>query len=297
MKAKSLWVGLVLLAFVFAAGAAGRDVKSVLQQSESYLYAAKFDQATAVLESALKDAGSAPDANGALQLRLQIAITHYHQQLLQGAGPGSVIDELTAVVSTAKALHNNTATGDALDALGLALHFKAFEDGNFDVASRAFKEAYALRKKSGDQRRLAESLFHLGLTYEHKADATVKDKKKANAYYQKSLTTARAAGDKLGMSYAYRHLAGLLQEAGKLDAALALFRKSQELRREIGFVIYLAPATGAIGEVYMEMKKYPEAMGYFKQAYEQARDAGLSRFTTSYEGRIKDAESKAGAGQ
>ncbi|MES2952268.1 MAG: tetratricopeptide repeat protein [Pseudomonadota bacterium] len=230
-----------------------------------------------------------------LQLRLQIATTNFHKQLLLGVGPDSVVDELAAVARSAKTLHNTTMTGDALDALGLVLHFKAFEDGNFDVASSAFKEAYALRKTSGDQRRLAESLFHLGLTYEHKAAATAKDKRKANAYYQKSLALARAGGDKLGMSYAYRHLGGLLQEAGKFDAALGLFKKSQELRREIGFVIYLAPATGAIGDVYMEMKQYPEAIGYFKQAYEQARDAGLSRFTTSYESRIRDAESKLGS--
>lgn len=296
MKAKVLCVGLMLVSIVFAASGSSVKTESALAQSQTLFYAGKFDKAVAVLEAVLQGE-QVPVAADVLRLRLQIGTTKFHKQLVLGSGPGTAIEELVAVVDSAKALGDSTITGDALDALGLALHFKAFEDGNFGAASRAFQEAYALRRKSSDRRRQAESLFHLGLTYEHKPGATPNDKREARALYQKSLAMSRAVGDKLGMSYTYRHLGGLLQEAGKFDAALQLFRKSQALRREMGFVVYLAPATGAIGEVYMDMKEYAEAKNYFKQAYEQARDAGLSRFISSYERRINDAEAKLGVGK
>ncbi|HYD79185.1 MAG TPA: tetratricopeptide repeat protein [Paucimonas sp.] len=264
--------------------------RSLFRLSESYLHAATPDQAVQLLEinRALLE-GKEFAAGDRIRLRLQLARMAYYKHTLAGSAPGKTVADLDAIVEDARATDDAGLLADATDALGLALYVQAFEDGQIDPALRRFREAYALRKKLGDRRGMSESLFHIGLTYEHKPEPTAEDKESARKYYEQSLKIAKANGYKREMSYAHRHLGSLLQDGGKLEAALAHFLKSHALRREIGYFLYLPPASAAIGEVYMEMKDFPKAIAYFRQAYQEAAESKLDRFAAMYLLRTGDA--------
>jgi len=108
----------------------------------------------------------------------------------------------------------------------------AFETKDWKKPRTAFESVLAVREKLGDQRGISETLFYLGLTYEQ-------DGQPDPAYerYTKSLAIAEKDKNIVLESYVRRHMAGIQEERGELDAARKNIDLEVELRRKGGFLV------------------------------------------------------------
>lgn len=91
---------------------------------------------------------------------------------------------------------------------------------------------------------------------------------------ERSYQLAAAAGDKLTLSYAARHLGFADQAAGRFDAARARLRESVRLRREIGFMPGVAAGLLALAELTAEAGNQAAAAGLLDEAASVAAAAG-----------------------
>jgi tetratricopeptide (TPR) repeat protein len=131
---------------------------------------------------------------------------------------------------------------------GLKLHAEFLQDrskGEPPDELRLFEEALELRRGYGDERKIAESLFHVGLVHQ----VIRGDTPTSEPFFRESYDRAKAAGDEMVMSYAVRHLGFAFLEAGDLDGAEEAMRESLELRKRTGWVAGIAAAESGVAAV------------------------------------------------
>ena len=108
----------------------------------------------------------------------------------------------------------------------------SFETKDWKKPRAAFESVLAVREKLGDQRGISETLFYLGLTYEQDGQPDP-----AFERYTKSLAIAEKEKNIILESYVRRHMAGIQEERGELDAARKNIDLEVELRRKGGFLV------------------------------------------------------------
>ena len=108
----------------------------------------------------------------------------------------------------------------------------AFETKDWKKPRAAFESVLAVREKLGDSRGISETLFYLGLTYEQDGQPDP-----AFERYTKSLAIAEKEKNIILESYVRRHMAGIQEERGELDAARKNIDLEVELRRKGGFLV------------------------------------------------------------
>jgi tetratricopeptide (TPR) repeat protein len=202
------------------------------------------------------------------------------------------IAELRAVVLQAETLKSAQLLADARDQLGLAIYSRDFGKNDMDEPRRLFEQALDTRRKTGDVRGVAESLFHLGLTFEHKKDPSPEELRRAVASHEEALSIAEDRGFDVEASYAVRHLAYHRKDAGDLDAALTGFERSLMLRIRAGYQINLAPSLISIGEVWQDKGDVAKAREHYQRALAEANRLGARRF----QDRARDALESLAAG-
>lgn len=130
-------------------------------------------------------------------------------------------------------------------ARGRLLHARFLAGGELDSATlTVFERAARLYARAGDTRGEAEALFWAGIYHQVGRG----DEQAARPLLERSAELARAAGDRLTLSYAVRHLGFAEQAAGRLDAARDRLEESLALRRELGFERGVAAALLALAE-------------------------------------------------
>ena len=108
----------------------------------------------------------------------------------------------------------------------------AFETKDWKTPRAAFEQVLAVREKLGDQRGISETLFYLGLTYEQDGQPDA-----AYERYAKSLAIAEKRKDIILESYVRRHMGGIQEERGELDAARKNIDLEVELRKKGVFLV------------------------------------------------------------
>ena len=108
----------------------------------------------------------------------------------------------------------------------------AFETKDWKKPRAAFESVLAVREKLGDPKGISETLFYLGLTYEQDGQPDA-----AFERYTKSLAIAEKERDIILQSYVRRHMGGIQEERGELDAARQNIDLEVELRRKGGFLV------------------------------------------------------------
>jgi tetratricopeptide (TPR) repeat protein len=170
----------------------------------------------------------------------------------------------------AEAARDNAALASVLDSYGALEYAMALNAGRgYERARPWLTQALAMREGLGDQAAIAETLFHLGLTYEQEG----KDAE-ARPRYQRSLELATAAGDEVQMSYALRHLAGYIAQDGDPEKALEYHRRCLALRIKNGHVRFAAYAMIAIGDGERAAKRDAIATALYQQAFALAEAQG-----------------------
>ncbi|TCO57291.1 tetratricopeptide repeat protein [Actinocrispum wychmicini] len=150
----------------------------------------------------------------------------------------------------------DSAEADVALARGRILHTKFLRERVEDPREfELFTRAAELYRGLGDSRAEAEALFWVGIVHQ----VVRGDHDAGLPYFERSYHLATAAGDKMIMSYAVRHLAFVARAAGRSDEARAQFEESLRLRREIGFLPGVAAALLALGECVGDTSMLNEA--------------------------------------
>jgi ketosteroid isomerase-like protein len=156
-------------------------------------------------------------------------------------------------------------------ARGRIMHARFLAGGELDPATlTVFERAARLYAGAGDTRGEAEALFWAGIFHQ----VGQGDEQAARPLLERSAELAQAAGDRLTLSYAVRHLGFAEQAAGRLDAARARLEESLALRRELGFERGVAAALLALAENADARGDQEAARRLWAEGRETARQSG-----------------------
>ncbi|MFF9625875.1 tetratricopeptide repeat protein [Streptomyces griseosporeus] len=156
-------------------------------------------------------------------------------------------------------------------ARGRLLHARFLEEGAEDPRElELFERAAALYARLGDGRGEGEALFWVGIVHQVVRD----DTDRALPFFERALALAGAAGDRLTVSYALRHLAFAEGLAGRPDAARERLEESTRLRRELGFGPGVAANLIVLARLAVERADHEEARALLDEAAELAERAG-----------------------
>jgi tetratricopeptide (TPR) repeat protein len=267
-------------------------VGKLIEVSETVRRAGRPADALHILELAEPMVAEEATSIERARLRLQRARCNYYRTSLAGEPQDANIAELKALLMEAETLKSAWLLADVRDQLGLAIYSRDFGKNDMDEPRRLFEQALDTRRKTGDVRGVAESLFHLGLTFEHKKDPSPEELRRAVASHEEALSIAEDRGFDVEASYAVRHLAYHRKDAGDLDAALTGFERSLMLRIRAGYQINLAPSLISIGEVWQDKGDVAKAREHYQRALAEANRLGARRF----QDRARDALESLAAG-
>jgi tetratricopeptide (TPR) repeat protein len=175
-----------------------------------------------------------------------------------------------ASLTAARAGGDRALLAAALDARGfLEYGIALWGHRRFADARPFLTEALALREALGDGGPIAETLFHLGLSYEQEENLA-----EARPRYERALALATAAGDDSTTAFALRHLAGFLEAAGDRDGAIDYHRRCLALRIKIGQTRFVSFTLLAIGDGEVAAGREALAVPSYQQAFAIATAQG-----------------------
>ena len=141
----------------------------------------------------------------------------------------------------------------------------------------------------GTERGEAEARFWAGTFHQVGRD----DDQAARPLLERAAELAGAAGDRLTLSYAVRHLGFAEEAAGRLDAAREQLAESLRLRRELGFERGVSAALLALAENARARGDQDTARALLAEAGESARRAGARGILRRIEAEQTEAETGA----
>lgn len=143
----------------------------------------------------------------------------------------AVLDEALALAQQAD---DPALLGEAWAVRGMALHTDFLAERGTEPAGEldCFQRGLQLRRKAGDERGVAESLFQVGLVHQVIRD----DSAAALPWFEEACARARKAVDPVLMSYAIRHIAFCRLHAGDRAGARDGLEESLRLREQAGFL-------------------------------------------------------------
>ncbi len=243
--------------------------------SEAYLYEARFDDALRLLDVLdLVEKELSPRDNARLCIQ-RARILRYKGRLNNDHSYyDAALEILSGAEEMAKTLGDKNLQADTTDLIGEVIYCKELWQSTLETPLEYFEQGLALRKESGDKDGVAESLFHIGLVYQHKTDADDQDTQKAFACFQEAYDLAVERDHKLIQAEAARHMAAMHSREGNLDKALSGHLEFTTISEQVGFKPYLPPGYVMVGIHYLAQGELDEAMEYCERAYTLAKEMG-----------------------
>jgi tetratricopeptide (TPR) repeat protein len=221
----------LILALLLSSAAVSLDTEALRDQARTLTLAGRWTEALKTLDAAR--AKVPPGDTAALAFiatergRVLADSNFFHRD-----DPAPAVSALQEGERLAKQAADELVLSEARMQLARIDYAAAFETKDWKKPRAAFENVLAVREKLGDQRGISETLFYLGLTYEQ-------DGQPDPAYerYTKSLAIAEREKNIILQSYVRRHMAGIQEERGELDAARKNIDLEVELRRKGGFLV------------------------------------------------------------
>jgi tetratricopeptide (TPR) repeat protein len=230
------------LLFVFAAvflttgsrAAGGDDASAIVAASRRMTLEGRWDEAASSLKAGILRAKNESDGKREAALRVELLRVLHDRSSYHRRDPEAVAEALASAQAAARKAGDPKIDADLAQYVGQIHYSDAFSNGDWQTPRGLFVRALEGRKRAGDRWGEAESLFYLGLTYEQAGR-----KAEASKRYEASLAISEKLGDAALQSFAHRHIGGLLEEQGRLDAAYEHIERSVALRREAHFLALL----------------------------------------------------------
>ncbi|WP_282205310.1 tetratricopeptide repeat protein [Kitasatospora fiedleri] len=125
-----------------------------------------------------------------------------------------------------------------------------------------FERAAGLYRALGDTRGEGEARFWIGAFHQVVRDDTAT----ALPAFEHALALATAAGDRLTVSYARRHLGIAAHLSGRLDEARTHLEESTRLRRELGFLPGVAANLVGLAHLAARQGRPDDAAAHLREA-------------------------------
>jgi tetratricopeptide (TPR) repeat protein len=187
--------------------------------------------------------------------------------------PGPARAALEEAQKLAKQAGDELVLSEARMQLARLDYAASFETKDWKKPRTAFESVLAVREKLGDERGVSETLFYLGLTYEQDGQPDA-----AYERYAKSLAIAEKEKNIILESYVRRHMAGIQEERGELEAARRNIDLEVELRRKGGFLVGVPFALRHKADfVAAHGPGKPEAVKLLEEAAAAAEKCGSTR--------------------
>ena len=195
-----------------------------------------------------------------------------HEEAVFG-GVDTAIDEAEAVLDAVEA--------DLALARGRIVHARFLETrrGEDPREGTLFERAAELYAALGDARGEAEALFWIGVYHQ----VVHGDAQASRAPLERSYELAVAAGDRLTLSYAARHLGFAAGMTGDVETARERLEESLQLRRDLGFTAGVAAAVLALADLARRTGQPDEARARLDEAEHIARGCGANGTLRSIE--------------
>lgn len=244
-------------------------INSVYKISEVYRFEGRFNEAMLFFESIkpILDFDNLKKEDKA-RILIQFAKIRMDHKFFKDFNYDEEMKMLQDAQKLAESSNTKNVQADAIDLYGNCIYRAGILEGDFKEASKYYKDALSIRTQIQDKLGVTWSYFHLGIYHENKKDPDEKDHQTSFDYFKKGLKIALEEDFKLEQSYFYRHLAGhYAYNRDDLDKGLEYFKKSAELREEIGFIFSLQFAYFALGFIYFMKKELANALEYFKKTF------------------------------
>jgi tetratricopeptide (TPR) repeat protein len=249
-----------------------------LTGAEELRLAGRWDEALATLEG--RD-----DADALVERVLILA----DQNMLVRDMSSELDEAIGAVESEASRSGDRHLRAFALARRGLALHGGFLRDrsaGEPPGELELFERALELRRELGDQRGVAESLFHVGLVHQVVRD----DHDTARPFFEESYDRAVALDDDVLASYALRHVAFCDEDAGDRDTAERRQEEALELRRQAGWIAGVAAQLAAVAELRAQRGRTDEARELAREARSILSGLGAERLLAMVDAELERLE-------
>ncbi len=244
-------------------------INSVYKISEVYRFEGRFNEAMLFFESIkpILDFDNLKKEDKA-RILIQFAKIRMDHKFFKDFNYDEEMKMLQDAQKLAESSNTKNVQADAIDLYGNCIYRAGILEGDFKEALKYYKDALSIRTQIQDKLGVTWSYFHLGIYHENKKDPDEKDHQTSFDYFKKGLKIALEEDFKLEQSYFYRHLAGhYAYNRDDLDKGLEYFKKSAELREEIGFIFSLQFAYFALGFIYFMKKELANALEYFKKTF------------------------------
>lgn len=263
---------LSLTAGLRAAGAT--DSSAIVDASRRLTFEGRWDEALTALNAGIGRATENRDTRAEAALRVELLRVVHDRSSYHRRDPEAVAEALVAAQTAAQKARVPKIDADLAQSVGQIRYSDAFSNGDWQTPRALFVRAREGRKRAGDRRGEAESLFYLGLTYEQAGE-----KAPARERYEASLAISEQIRDASLQSFAHRHIGGLLEEEGRLDAAYGHIEQSVALRREARFLALLPFALIQQSDFLAQHRRgeRAKAIALLDEAIDVAEDAHSTR--------------------
>jgi len=147
------------------------------------------------------------------------------------------------------------------------LGWVAFFHADVERAEALTEEALALHERRSDTRGVALSLTNMGAIAMQRGELH-----RARDLYQRALDLRREQKDARSIAYGACNLGWTLARMGELDGAVALAREAEDVLRALGDRQVLAYACFVLGEVALERGSVADALPVLEEAVALGRD-------------------------
>ena len=259
---------------------AHRLTESVLGIVRTLMYDARYADALQLLGSDfLRLIGTETSSLDAVRVQITKASVLNLESRDSGEGRDEVMAYLEEIESAVLGCSDQGVLAEYLQVKANAVMEQELIVGRtYDAALDLLERAHALYEETGNLRGIAESLFRIGLVYDFRREDTERNKPRAAEFYERARSAAEEIGDLRTQSDAARHLGGIEQDRGDLDAALAWYEESLSLRERLGYRGTLPGAYDAIAGIHVEMGNLDLALPYIAETRRWAEETGFQRY-------------------
>ncbi|MEI9918918.1 MAG: GAF domain-containing protein [Bacteroidota bacterium] len=171
--------------------------------------------------------------------------------------PDSAILYAKQALDLAKALELDHGTATSLNYLGLANYYKGNLVGAYEYYQLAEQEA----TKTSDIVELGYAQNNIGRLFSEQGMLT-----ESYPYFVKAEANFRSRGDSSGVAYVYQSFASLYKTEKDFLRSEQRYQDALRIRKHLGNTRDIMSAMMLLGKMYMEVKRYDDALLYFQKA-------------------------------
>ncbi len=247
--------------------------------SEQALFNANFEEAERYINVSHFREFTFFEGKHELRLTLQLLRIQGFKRILyrQNTNQDKTLAILQELSPIARNVKDKNILGDYFTLLSSAYQ----STGKKDSASHYNHQALALYQEAGNIKKVAQirgsqiSRRHLGLQAAGETEKVLQ----LIPDYENEIEFAIQCDNKYVSAYNTRHLAQIhLRQTANYTEAMRLFQTSLELRKEIGFKLFLPASYSSIGDVTYKLGQDGKAIEMYLKSIELAEEIGFVRY-------------------